>query len=264
MKYGVIGDVHSNIEALTSVLADIDAAGVDQVVCFGDLVGYYANPNEVVDMFRQRNVRSVAGNHDRMAIGALAPSRCTERARRSVYWTRERLSAGNAAYLASLPQALVVDEGFLLVHASLRPEPSDEEALLSVADATLAFRGLADRWPGVALGFFGHTHRRAMHEWRDRTVRALPVQETALSGDARHLINPGSVALSRDGDPRASFAVFDTDGRTVQFHRVAYDAAESEWKAKRAGLLHRDSRLRRTPAIVLDALRWGGRAWRAR
>ena len=98
MRYAVVSDVHANLEALTVVLARIDCMPVDRVVCLGDLVGYYSNPNEVVETVRRRRLACVAGNHDRMAAGAKEPTHCTERARRALYWTREKLTADNRSY----------------------------------------------------------------------------------------------------------------------------------------------------------------------
>ena len=237
MKYAVISDVHANLEALTTALAYIDATGVDRIVCPGDLVGYYTNPNEVIEIIRTRNIVCIAGNHDRMAIGAKEPVKCTESARQAMYWTRENLTQESLDYLASLPSTAVVDQQFLMVHASLHPQPNDDNYLITAADARRSFDSLRQCWPGIHVCFFGHTHRCAVYVRHNGAISTGVLPKVNLRQDATYLINPGSVAQPRDGDQRAAFLIYDSDQETVEFLRVTYDREACMQKAAQAGLL---------------------------
>ena len=119
MRYAVISDVHSNLEALTAVLDKIDGEHADRDVCLGDLVGYYADPNECLKIIRNSDIRSIAGNHDRAATGAKEPAQFGEAGRRAIFWTRGELSDESRLYLEQLPLSCLVDDRFLMVHAAL-------------------------------------------------------------------------------------------------------------------------------------------------
>src|SRR3990172_9840728 len=109
MKYAVISDIHSNIEALTETLKKIDSIGVDLILSLGDIVGYNSNPNECVELVRKRNILSIAGNHDIRAAGQKEPDDFNQAAKKALLWTRENLSPGNAAFLKELPESLSIE-----------------------------------------------------------------------------------------------------------------------------------------------------------
>jgi predicted phosphodiesterase len=244
MRYALISDVHANLEALTAVLTAIAKLGADSVLCLGDMVGRFANPNEVVALIRNRKIRAVAGNHDLAAAGIGDDSAFNYRAKRSTAWTKAALTEENARFLRGLPIAQMIDDHLLLVHAALHPRPNNEVYLTSSAHISRSLKALAAHGAGARIACFGHTHVHAVHRmWveghgRGRVVSAHPALER-VAPDSVYLINPGSVGQPRDGDLRASFAIYDRDHALVQFHRVAFDHAVAEEKARRAGLIQR-------------------------
>jgi predicted phosphodiesterase len=255
VRYAVLADVHANLEALDAVLAAAAVEGAERLVCAGDLVGYHADPEACVERLRAAGVVCVAGNHDRAAAGVAEPVHFGAEARRAVLWTRERLSPASRAFLAGLPLHRVVDGRFLLFHGALHPVPNADLHLSRDARVARSIQALRDGPWGVGLAFFGHTHRAVAHEASDGAFRSSEGPVVELSGDGRHLVNPGSVGQPRDGDfSRAAFAIFDASDRggVVRFLRVPFDASACLAKAERAGLLHRGGgRLAR----IWDALR---------
>jgi diadenosine tetraphosphatase ApaH/serine/threonine PP2A family protein phosphatase len=237
VKYAVIADVHSNLEALSAVLRAASEEGATRVVCAGDLVGYHADPDACVALLRERDAVCIAGNHDRVAAGIAEPDRFGDVARRAVLWTRARISAATRAFLASLPLTAVVDDRFLLFHGALHPVPNADLHLSRDDRVAASIRAFGEGPWGVRVAFFGHTHRRVVHERRGdrRRRREEPVIE--LAPGAHYLCNPGSVGQPRDGDPRAAFAIFDGDSFVVRFCRAPFDREACLTKAARAGLL---------------------------
>jgi predicted phosphodiesterase len=243
MRYAIISDLHANIEALDATLARIDALGVDRVLCLGDIVGYNADPEPCIERLRERKIRSLAGNHDRAVVGTRSALHFGSQARRVVEWTRHQLSDQSRAYLARLPIADSIDGAFFAVHAALHPEPNDELHLSTKERVRASLLALASGRFGARVCFFGHTHRAVVHSLSGTHVQSRDVDtETTLELDPElfHIVNPGSVGQSRDGDPRAAFAVYDSDASAVSFHRVAYDFALCHDKAERAGLFDRE------------------------
>ena len=241
MRYAVLADVHANLEALSAVLDAASAAGSERVICAGDLVGYHADPDACVERLRAASAVCVAGNHDRVAAGLVAPDEFGPVARRAALWTRARLSPASRAFLAGLPLARVVDGRFLLVHGSVHPAPNADLHLSSDARVARSIQALREGPWGVRLAFFGHTHRAVVHtsEGRNRRSREGPMAELSITvGSARYLVNPGSVGQPRDGDPRAAFALLDleADVASVRFCRVPFDRDACQAKVVRAGL----------------------------
>ncbi len=221
MKYALISDVHANLEALERVLEKIDALKADQILNLGDIVGYYARPNECVDIMRQRNIVSIMGNHDVVACGKVEPVYFNPTAAQAILWARETLRPENREWIASLPDWREIGNDLLIVHGSVRDR---DEYLLFRPEIENSFEALAVQHPNHRVVFFGHTHRRIFYE-RDNTniYSGGKNDKLVLREGARYLINPGSVGQPRDGDPRASFAVYDSDTWQVQFHRVPFD-----------------------------------------
>lgn len=226
MRILVLSDIHSNLEALEACVAAAPAH--DMVVNLGDVVGYCASPNEVVEISQRLGKVFVRGNHDKAVCGLIELSDFNPVAAFAVEWTRQQLTPENLAWLRGLPQGPIQVEGVSdtqFVHGS----PIDEdEYLVTVRDAIEPMMETP-----VGLTFFGHTHLQgsfvanAAHfdAFRPayKTVGQPETCEIPLKNGTRFLINPGSVGQPRDGDWRAGFAVFDTDARTVTFYRIPYD-----------------------------------------
>ncbi|RMG61256.1 MAG: metallophosphoesterase [Deltaproteobacteria bacterium] len=234
MKVAVISDVHSNMDALSVVLDDIEGEGVAQVWCLGDLVGYNAEPDACIEEVRKRCTYVVLGNHDAAVAGHFEPLHFNLAARAAVEWTRKVLKRDNLAYLDRLPSARSVTEEILLVHGS----PSDPEAyIMGISQAESELQYLFQRLR-KRICFFGHTHVPVLYGMtRSGEVFHEPGEgEVRLDQENLYLINPGSVGQPRDGDPRASYLVLDLRELTVKWVRLVYDVDSAQEKVLRAGL----------------------------
>jgi diadenosine tetraphosphatase ApaH/serine/threonine PP2A family protein phosphatase len=234
MRFLVISDLHANLEALTAVLDRARDLAWDRALVLGDLVGYGADPDAVVEIARSLpGLLAVRGNHDRVASGEDTAWDLSPAALRAAVWTRRRLSAPNRAFLAGLPPGpLEFRPGGILAHGS---PGNEDDYLLDEEEGERAFAA-----HGFRVGFFGHTHLPVRFIRRGGSVALLDIAGDGADFDLderdRHLINPGSVGQPRDGDPRASFAIFDDDERRVTCHRVAYDTDTARRKILEAGL----------------------------
>ena len=233
VRIAILSDIHSNLPAFEAVLRHAEAAGrVDALWCLGDTVGYGPHPNECIALLRRYEHRAVAGNHDLAACGKMGTEEFNEAAASAAHWTAEQLSVTARAYLHALP--LVDCEGdFTLVHGSLRwPE---WEYLLSSEQAQVQFE--LQRTP---YSIVGHSHLPFVcREWSSEAPPVLlPAGESQRVelGDDRMILNPGSVGQPRDGDPRASYALYDSDARAIRYHRVEYDIAATQQAMEAARL----------------------------
>jgi diadenosine tetraphosphatase ApaH/serine/threonine PP2A family protein phosphatase len=237
MRYLVLTDIHGNLEALEAVLA---AAGeVDDCLVLGDIVGYGAEPNEVIDRVRSLEpALIIRGNHDKVASGVELPDSFNPAALHAARWTHETLTDDNLAWLERLPAGpVIVDDLVECCHGS----PDDEdEYLFSSTDARLAFSAM--RRP-VCL--FGHTHvpacYSALGEDPDEvlthpTCGEEDRAEVAIEPGYRYLINPGAVGQPRDGDARAAYAIYDSETRTIVLARVPYPVVIAQARILAAGL----------------------------
>ena len=235
MRYLILSDIHGNLEALEAVLTAVDPASYDATLVLGDLVGYGADPNAVIERVRGLSPRAtIRGNHDKVAAGVEDAEGFNTIARSAVSWTMLELSPENAAYLAALEQGpQVVDDLIEICHGT----PYDEDAY--VFDELDALRALESAKRPVC--FFGHTHipvvfTRSRQGLEVETPDGEPVWPIVIADDRRYLINPGSVGQPRDGDPRAACALVDTTARRVELRRIEYSIQAAQQKVLRAGL----------------------------
>lgn len=234
MRYLVLADLHSNLEALEAALDRARPMGFDRVLVLGDIVGYGPDPEGVIDLLGTLpDVVAIRGNHDRVVAGRDGEEEFNDAARAAALWTRGVLRPGAAAYLRSLPAGpLEFAPGRLLSHGT----PLDEDQyLLDEGGARRCFEAVP-----FDLCFFGHTHlpcefRLAGTRVERRSARGERT-EFSLEAGRRHLINPGSIGQPRDRDPRCGFAIYDEDAGTVTVHRVAYAHATTGRKIRKAGL----------------------------
>jgi diadenosine tetraphosphatase ApaH/serine/threonine PP2A family protein phosphatase len=233
VRYLVLSDIHGNWEALDAVAAQTRGA-FDIAVCCGDLVGYCADPDPVIDWVRANVAVVVRGNHDKACAGLENLEWFNPVARAAAEWTGRTLTPPNLAYLRNLPKGPAVIESFQILHGS----PLDEdEYLISAFEVTQIQDYLEKR-----VSFFGHSHLQGgfLCDWNGvrRIGGAWPNGETVLDldPDTWYLVNPGSVGQPRDGDPRAAYVLYDPEARVVEFRRVAYDVGEAQRKIRAAGL----------------------------
>jgi predicted phosphodiesterase len=234
MKYLIISDLHSNLEATLAVLATVKRKKFDRALVLGDLVGYGANPNQVVDLVRgMRQTVVIRGNHDKVASGLEKGDNFNRAAMQSALWTRRKLTPVNRNFLNRLPQGpLVVDRNTVVSHGT----PIDEDAyIFSDYDAYEVFQVMDFR-----ICFFGHTHLPviyAVNNQRLYTFRPTGDRvKVELVKGFKYLINPGSVGQPRDKNPQASFAIFDADSQAITFRRVDYSIPKTQNKILKAGL----------------------------
>jgi len=230
MRVAVVSDVHANLPALEAVLAEVDAAGVDEVWCLGDIVGYGPDPGACVEIIRDRCAVSLSGNHDLGAIGAIPIDDFNPYAAEANLWTGSVLSRDDRAWLGSLP-ARAARRGVTLAHGS--PREPVWEYVLSEPVALASFGCFETQWCLV-----GHSHVPLVivEPGPGGTLTAVQGSGGPVEPPGRAIINPGSVGQPRDGDPRAACAVYDTDAATLTHHRVPYDIERTQVKMASVGL----------------------------
>jgi predicted phosphodiesterase len=233
MPYLIVSDIHANLEAHQAVLDDARGK-FDLIVCLGDLVGYGADPNAIVEWARENVAVIIRGNHDRVsgaadAHGADGLESFNPAAQASTVWTRNALLAESREYLRGLPRGPLPYERVDLVHGS----PVDEdEYLVTASDAAPLLAHL-----DASLTFFGHTHRQGGFRLARRSVASLSAaRQLEIEPHYFYLVNPGSVGQPRDGDPRAAYALYSPEEHAVEFCRVAYDVDRAAAKIRAAGL----------------------------
>ncbi len=231
MRYAILADIHANLAALNAVLNDIKIKGaVDEIWCLGDIVGYGPDPVECLNLLRKLKAVCVAGNHDFGAVDQIDLSYFNPAAAEVCRWTAEQLGPIDARYLEDLPETVQKGD-FLLVHGS--PSSPLFEYVITTNSAERNFSFFETRYCLV-----GHTHvPLAFREQKSKieSVTLLPDIELVL-GDRRLIINPGAVGQPRDGDPRASYAIYDSDHHKFHLYRVPYDIRATQDKMVQAGL----------------------------
>ena len=228
----ILGDIHSNLDALNVVLDDCRSEGVTDFLCTGDVVGYNACPRECLSIVRDLGCPVVMGNHDEYVssvhdLGDFNPNAATV-----IEWTRGQLSAEDIGWLRELPLS-VVSAGITLVHSTM-----DNPRLFGyVFDHLQAEANFIHQKTPVC--FHGHTHCPMIYERQMGGVFRIDAQDMKLPVGRKYFINVGSVGQPRDGDPRASYAIYEPATRCIRFRRLDYDVAAAQERVRRAGLPER-------------------------
>jgi predicted phosphodiesterase len=235
MRYLILSDIHANLEALDTSLADARARAWDQALVLGDLVGYGADPNAVVERVRELRLAAIVrGNHDKVALGLEHAEGFNSVAKIAAKWTVDALTPENRAWVAAIPQGPKAPDSLIeICHGT----PYDEDAY--IFDETDARLALSTSTRPLCL--FGHTHYPVTFELADGAVR---VRERSTQGESqldlrantKYLVNPGSIGQPRDGDPRAAYAIADTDAKRVELFRLVYPVEAAQHKIIDAGL----------------------------
>ncbi len=243
MRILVLSDIHGNLVALKTVIAD--AGQFNRIWCLGDVVGYGPEPNACIKTLRDYDLQCIAGNHDWAVLGKLDLEEFNPDARQAAVWTRNQLTSDNLEWLHFLPETIPPQmERFTLVHGS--PRYPIWEYVLTPAVARMGFQVLQ-----TPICLLGHTHVPVVfrNNPEDGSVSAAALSEEqplALGAD-NLMINPGSVGQPRDGDPRAAYAILDTEANTLAHRRVDYDIVATQLKMEHAGL----------PARLITRLSYG-------
>jgi predicted phosphodiesterase len=235
LRYLILSDMHANWHAFEAVLRRARRKRFDAVLVLGDLVGYGAAPNQVVEAVRKLGPRlfTVRGNHDKVVSGIDSGANFNQTALTAAQWTTTRLTPANLRYVRELPQGPIqIEPGVAICHGS----PLDEDTyVFSDVDAWEIFSNFQ-----MPVTFFGHTHIPSLFSLEGRMlgVRALRGRTGTvyLQPGGRYLVNPGSIGQPRDRDPRASYMTYDSERRIVRWHRVEYPIEEAQRRIRRAGL----------------------------
>ncbi|MBI5643813.1 MAG: metallophosphoesterase family protein [Deltaproteobacteria bacterium] len=236
MRYAVISDIHSNLEALEAFLDQADKLKADKIICLGDIVGYNPNPNECIELIRKNKMQCLMGNHDSRVAGIEDASDFNLLAARAIDWTIGVLKDENLLFLKNLPRSLLVDRKFLAIHGWVS---DTDRYIMGPGDALRNFELMNGLEKPVSLCFFGHTHVPAAYIEEGGSVELTPDNPVKIEKGRKYLINPGAIGQPRDRDPRASFLIYDSKKSQVNFYRVEYDISSTAGKIIEAGLPER-------------------------
>jgi diadenosine tetraphosphatase ApaH/serine/threonine PP2A family protein phosphatase len=234
MQIAVLSDIHGNLEAFRSVLADIEhrRPPVEEIISLGDALGYGPEPEACINLLREGGILSIQGNHE---LGVVQPKYrrwFNPQSRQALDRTHELISTETMAYIRELPPSLS-RHGCLFVHGL--PPASAFSYLFEIALDEMAaiFSGFTE-----AVAFIGHTHELEIVSWRDgqATRNALGQGSLRLDRSRRHIVNIGAVGQPRDGDNRAKYVLWDTQTWTLTVRFVTYDIEAAMAGFKRAGM----------------------------
>jgi predicted phosphodiesterase len=233
MRVAIISDIHGNLDAFGQVLNDIDASGIDTVVCLGDNVGYGPEPEQVIRQVRARKIPCVMGNHERAVSDRAHLNWFNPSARISLQKTITMLSEESINYINGMKSSLVVYQS-RFVHGF--PPDSTDIYLFQVPNHTLnqTFKEMKER-----LCFVGHTHELKLIGFDGKVSRRIPLKKeivTHLDNDRKYIINVGSVGQPRDGNNNAKYVIWNTSEDSLEVRFVPYDIAAVVGKILAAGL----------------------------
>lgn len=247
MQVAILGDVHSNLDALEVVLEDCDRREVDQILQVGDVVGYGPDPKACIDLLRKRDAKVCMGNHDAAVIGRISLDLFNPFARYAVEWTRAQLGVDEIAYLRSFPLFQVLfEEDITIVHGSLH-EPAEFDYVRSLSSARLSMDSQETR-----ICFVGHTHQPCLFTLEDRAdFQYRPEFENhhvyEVQASQQALVNVGSVGQPRDEDPRTGYVLYDSESFHCELIRLDYDIESVQSRIRGAEL----------PEVLADRLTYG-------
>lgn len=225
MRYAILSDIHGNVEALQAVVKDIGNRSIDIIICLGDIVGYYADPEECVKLVQEHAAYSVAGNHDFAGIGRIDTKHFTFYAFQAMEWTKKHISDKAKEYLSLLPMTIKMDGMFFCHSSPARPYaftyifPNSDKAIQE------AFSSMVYK-----INFIGHSHWPFIMTQEDHEIVRHEDDTVTIKNDAYYLINVGSVGQPRNHDPRSNYIIYDTDQSKVFLINVEYDYSITQQK----------------------------------
>lgn len=231
-KFAILGDIHSNLDALNVVLDDCRSQGVTDFLCTGDIVGYNACPHECLEIVRSLGCPIVMGNHDYYVSTEQNLEDFNPAAATVIEWTRDQLTEEEMYFLAMLPFEKTL-MGMTIVHATL----DNPSAFGYVFDHLQA--GAHFTQQKTPICFHGHTHCPMVYEKQMDAIYRIDAQDFKVPLGRRYFVNIGSVGQPRDGDPRASYVIYEPKTRQLSFRRLEYDVAAAQERIRRAGLPER-------------------------
>lgn len=240
MRYAIISDIHGNYDALASVLKALINDKIDKYICLGDLVGYGAEPQKCIDAARETCVVNIAGNHDFACVEKTNIEFFNAFAKEATLWTRKNITPDGRAWLGNLPLLADVDDDFTVVHGTLYSPPLFDY-IQTTFDAYLSLQVLQKR-----VCFLGHSHVPISFFMGEAITYSLD-SVIRLNPGIKALVNVGSVGQPRDDNPRASYAVYDTNTSIIEIRRQEYDIESAVKKIRDAGL----------PEVLGERLKYG-------
>jgi predicted phosphodiesterase len=230
MRYGIFSDVHSNLEALESILNALREESIDTYLCIGDVVGYAANPCECIRRVKDSAAACVAGNHDWASVDLLSTDYFNTNAKTAIQWTRRKLEDNDRYFLESLKLTYGNDD-LTLVHGTLNG-PEDFNYMIDNYNALQTFKLLE-----TDICFVGHSHIAGFFiKDKDNLMHYREDNLVSIKRGFKYIINVGSVGQPRDGNPKAAYCIYDTDKKEVQIKRVNYAIETTRKKIIDAGL----------------------------
>ncbi len=233
MKYAIISDIHSNLEAFSLFCQQIPKLKIEKIVCLGDVVGYNANPKEVIKILSNLDsIELIRGNHDR-AIGNNDFTYFSYNAVESGKWTIKQLNSKDLSFLKNLDAGpKQIDNSFGICHGSTLNE---DNYIFSISEARDDFEWMKEN--NIGILFFGHTHQQKTYCMDEKGYISI-IKENPIIIESKnfYLINPGSIGQPRDNDPRASFAVFDSNNMEINIIRYEYPIQITQKKIYKANL----------------------------
>ena len=227
-RIALFGDIHANLEALETVLADSREQGCDSYICMGDVVGYNADPGACLEIVREMNCPVVKGNHDEDASGEHSLDSMNPVAAAALEWTRKQLTDEQRTWLRRLRMVRQIAD-FTVVHSTL-DQPANWNYVTNRFDAMSNFS-----YQFTQICFHGHTHVPRVYVKNDKVVE-VPAESIAIEPGQKYFINVGSVGQPRDGDWRACYAIYDLEHKMIVFRRLEYDIVTTQSKIRAAGL----------------------------
>ena len=243
MKIGIISDIHSNSEAINSVLKNIKK--VDEFICLGDIVGYGADPNYCIEKLKDLNCRCIGGNHDFAVVGKVNINYFNYAARAAILWTSLQLKKENLNFLLNLKKKIELRDDVFAVHGS--PQNPLLEYILDKDTASLIFNKFVFK-----IYFIGHSHLAGCFSF-NKNNNQIDYMNFSHGGyieihkNKRYIINCGSVGQPRDGNSQASYGIYDLKHNAVNIYRLSYPVNLTKSKIINAGL----------PRSLADRLSYG-------
>ncbi|MBC8184580.1 metallophosphoesterase family protein [candidate division KSB1 bacterium] len=230
MRYAIISDIHSNLEALTSVLEQIEKEQVDKTYCLGDIVGYGPNPNECIELIRKNCDMILTGNHDYACVEPSELVYFNRFATQAVNWTIDQITKENLRFLSNFTFKKILNN-IIYTHANPHT-PETWEYILSIDEAIFNFSQFTEH-----ICFIGHSHQPITYIEDEKQKYTFDEErEIALQPNCRYIINVGSVGQPRDNNPASAFGVFDTSTETYELIRTGYNVEKTHKKMIEAGL----------------------------
>ncbi len=234
MRLAIFSDIHGNLESMEAFVADTAARSVDHYICLGDVVGYGASPNECFDRLNALpEFRLILGNHDAAAIWQTSPYEMSLNASKAILWTMDQLSEPHTQRIKEL-DALIQIQDMVFCHANPY-HPTGWRYVTTWFNAMLSFFSSHGR-----ITFIGHTHCPKIicksQAFKIRFFTPVQNDRMVIDPDCRYIINCGSIGQPRDGNPYASYIIYDVGQQCIEFVRYPYDIEGAARRIKDAGL----------------------------